>query len=1013
MSNETQLKKLADMRTDHYKSAKKNHDYSHSIIGEQLYGKQSHFIFELLQNAEDEEATKVKISFDNEKLVFEHNGRPFDITDIEAITSFGNNEKKKLKPNAIGRFGIGFKSVFYVTEKPEIRSGDFHFTISNFIVPNLIGSEKSKTTIITLPFKSSKKSQIVSKIETALSELDSTYLLFLNNITSIEINDWAKGISRFIKLKRHNYKDSNLKLFNISEGENQNEFLLFEDAVTLAKRKLPIKIAFRILRKPGRIDFLGFHSSPLFAFFATEKETNLPFLIHAPFLTTPPRDNINEDPRNESLLSALTDLMVKAIEQLKENNLVNLGTWLVFPCNSDNNGNPIYKLFYDRFTRFIKHKNTFLLPTSDNNFCHVKSALKANNIELLGLINSSEAKKLFSRWQWITNSIKSENYKTINTFIENEFEVPSIGYFEFCKNVDDAFFKKRTDEWFLKFYGCISDETKLWRAKDRYNSDGPLRNKAFIRTTKNKTVKPFDEKGNLKIYLQNEGTSDYQFVKNIFIADKGSKRLFKSLHITEPDLIAEVNVYVIPRIAKATNLYKGHREDIQKIFKAIRNADSEDEKAILSKLREIAWLPGRNKHVSKKVSLKKPTEIYFPTRELTNFLSSSPTAWFLDSTLFSDFKSKQKAKSTLEEVGVFFRPRRFYKTDDDVVFETLKDSNENYWNHNDIELEGLNEYLRKTLDKKMSVGLWNILTICEDNWKGSGYYETNFIQLLKNTKWLYNKYDLRLKPDEITPSELNEAYQSSSTLMDALEFKADEIKDFELAHNVKILSTDEFQQMKDDIAVARREIERLKNQYEAINEDDSEDTFPDLENTENSEVLSSEETPISDEEFPDGYQIDSNGDYSNNCTTIFLTPTTPTKRQRRIGKRGEEFVLKLLQAKYQDDESIEIKILNDVEKLGVACDFILKKNDVPQAFIEIKSTEGGHENKFMISEKQWKRALKSHLNTDEPEYQIYCVYYAGSPTPQHIVIANPIEWMLKNKLRLIEKWFFNVYIKRE
>jgi len=167
--NKDLLKNLADKRTAHYKSLKKNRDHSHSIIGEQLYSKQTHFIFELLQNAEDEGATKVKISFDNDRLVFEHNGNPFDISDIEAITSFGNNERKKLKPNAIGRFGIGFKSVFSVTEKPEIKSGDFHFAISNFIVPNLIDSEKSKETIITLPFKSSKQRQIILSIEKTLN----------------------------------------------------------------------------------------------------------------------------------------------------------------------------------------------------------------------------------------------------------------------------------------------------------------------------------------------------------------------------------------------------------------------------------------------------------------------------------------------------------------------------------------------------------------------------------------------------------------------------------------------------------------------------------------------------------------------------------------------------------------------------------------------------------------------------------------------------------------------------
>ena len=109
-----QLKLLEEKRKAHYVSLKENKDKSHDIIGEQLYSKQHHFLFELIQNAEDEGATKINIIVSDESLVFEHNGNPFSIKDVEAITTFGNNERKKLKANAIGRFGIGFKSVFNI-----------------------------------------------------------------------------------------------------------------------------------------------------------------------------------------------------------------------------------------------------------------------------------------------------------------------------------------------------------------------------------------------------------------------------------------------------------------------------------------------------------------------------------------------------------------------------------------------------------------------------------------------------------------------------------------------------------------------------------------------------------------------------------------------------------------------------------------------------------------------------------------------------------------------------------
>lgn len=1003
--NKTLLKTLTEKRIAHFKSLKKNRDRSHSIIGEQLYSKQSHFIFELLQNAEDEAANKVKIAFDNEKLIFEHNGRTFDIEDIEAITSFGDNERKKLKPNAIGRFGIGFKSVFSVTEKPEIKSGDFHFTISNFIVPNLIDSEKIKGTIITLPFKKSKQSQIVSKIETTLSDLDSTYLLFLNNIKLIEIVNLQNGESRFIRLKKISYKESLIKIFNISEGENQNEFLLFEGVVSIIKKKLSVKIAFSINRKANKIEFERIDSSPLFAFFATEKETNLPFYIHAPFLTTPARDNIiSDDLRNQKLFSGLNLLMINAIDLLKENNLIDLNTWLVLPCDMSFYKNEIYKMFCDSFFQYLTNKKTLILPSDDDGFCQVYSAMRFENKEFKSLISIKEAHNIFGRTEWITRKINKADYRIVNTWVEQQFKVPTVGFKELCQKVDDSFFKHKSDDWLLKFYQSISDNPELWRSSNRNISEGPLRNKAFIRTSKNKTVNPFDENGNLNVYLPTSGTSDYQYVKSVFLADNESRKLFKSLNITTPDLISEVNEHIIPRIIKASNPYRGLKEDIQKILKAIRKADSEEEENIINKLKQIAWLPGKN-NLTKKISLNKPDEIYFPTRDLFTLLSKSSTAIFLDQTIFSDNKSKQNSRSIFEDVNVYFRPRRFYRQNDDIIFEKKSSESHVYWNGDEVELEGLKEYLRITLDKKASINLWNIFIRSIDHWGKIGYDRTNFTKQLKETKWLFNKFGQRLRPDEITPSELDEAYEESGSLMDALEFKVDEIKNFEIEHGGKFLSNDELQKMKDEFDELKRENERLKKQYEPTDEPDIDNFLPDINDIEIGNPLSSEESSITDDGIPDNYQTDSYNDDAGNGSVGVLTNTFPTKRQKTIGLRGEEFVLKLLREKHQSDNSILIKDLNEDDKLGVGCDIIVLKDGLAKILIEVKSTEGGYENRFKISEKQWRTAIKSHLNSDEPEYYIYCVYYASALTPQYIIIKDPIDWMLKRHLRFVEQWF--------
>src|SRR3954462_5342733 len=72
-------------------------------IVEDLYPDSAHFIFELLQNAEDRKATEVRFTLSNSKLRFEHNGETFRPQDIYAITDIGEGTKAT-DDDKIGRF---------------------------------------------------------------------------------------------------------------------------------------------------------------------------------------------------------------------------------------------------------------------------------------------------------------------------------------------------------------------------------------------------------------------------------------------------------------------------------------------------------------------------------------------------------------------------------------------------------------------------------------------------------------------------------------------------------------------------------------------------------------------------------------------------------------------------------------------------------------------------------------------------------------------------------------------
>src|SRR6516225_4309280 len=102
------------------------------------YAEPTHFIFELLQNADDQEAKRVQFKLHPDRVEFCHWGNPFRQVDVERITRLGDSGKP-FEVHKIGNYGIGFKSVFAVTDRPEVYctldGKPFAFAIEDLIVP--------------------------------------------------------------------------------------------------------------------------------------------------------------------------------------------------------------------------------------------------------------------------------------------------------------------------------------------------------------------------------------------------------------------------------------------------------------------------------------------------------------------------------------------------------------------------------------------------------------------------------------------------------------------------------------------------------------------------------------------------------------------------------------------------------------------------------------------------------------------------------------------------------------
>ncbi|KAF5827045.1 hypothetical protein DUNSADRAFT_1440, partial [Dunaliella salina] len=105
--------------------------------GPNAYASNSHFVFELIQNAEDanfEPGVKPWIGFElsEDAVHVAINEVGFSFNDMDKLCSMSKSSKRdgELK---IGNKGIGFKSVFKVTAAPAIYSNDYRvkFDIEN------------------------------------------------------------------------------------------------------------------------------------------------------------------------------------------------------------------------------------------------------------------------------------------------------------------------------------------------------------------------------------------------------------------------------------------------------------------------------------------------------------------------------------------------------------------------------------------------------------------------------------------------------------------------------------------------------------------------------------------------------------------------------------------------------------------------------------------------------------------------------------------------------------------
>ncbi|CAF1121480.1 unnamed protein product [Rotaria sordida] len=154
-------------------------------LSNDLYSEQGHFVLELIQNADDNQYASDRLPT-----------LRFVLSDKRILVC---NNEIGFQPNnvaAICNVGIGFKSVFMVSNRPEIHSRDYHFCFDTvdgtqqigYILPiwldecdEILPDADEWTTCIRLPI------QRGSRLQENFDNIQAKLLLFLNRLRRIEI----------------------------------------------------------------------------------------------------------------------------------------------------------------------------------------------------------------------------------------------------------------------------------------------------------------------------------------------------------------------------------------------------------------------------------------------------------------------------------------------------------------------------------------------------------------------------------------------------------------------------------------------------------------------------------------------------------------------------------------------------------------------------------------------------------------------------------------------------------
>jgi hypothetical protein len=587
------------------------------------YDDRTHFIFELLQNAEDALGRRgsaggprsVTFTLSSNQLNVSHFGRPFDEADVRGVCGIAQSTKDQ---HSIGRFGIGFKSVYTFTDCPEIHSGDEDFVIGNYVLPTAatpLARADGETQII-LPLKSGDNNA-AHEIANGFKHLGPSALLFLRHIDEISwsVEGGASGV--YMRSVPESLAANVQRIQVIGQETDKPEvdqdWLVFHREVssTAGEKVGRVEIAFSLTptKDNGRWAVRPLAASHLVVFFPTVVATNLGFLVQGPYRTTPSRDNVpHNDPWNQKLVGETAGLLVGATRWLRDKEMLDTIVLSCLPMSrekflADAMFSPLFDVLRGAF---LKEQ---LLPRFGGGYITAAQSRMARTQKLRELFSAEQLDKLFGAKgsAWLTSDITPDRTPELRKYMLQELYIQEVEPDKIITRLNKEFLEAQSDEWLAHLYTFLSSQ----RALVSTFSTLPL-----VRLEDGSHVIA-SANGKPNAFLPGDVETSFPTVRRATCATADARSFLVSLGLTEPDLIDDIIINVLAKYkSKIINIDdNSYAQDIKKICSAFKVDSSSQREKLLKELCGTSFVMAVDAGDGK-ARVSKPNEIYIATERL-------------------------------------------------------------------------------------------------------------------------------------------------------------------------------------------------------------------------------------------------------------------------------------------------------------------------------------------------------------------------------------------------------------